>query len=177
MDQLREIKKSRLLESESFTYMISSQEKLNNSNISWEFDFGGFSEGYDNYKVEVLNMAHNGFVLSSNVYYMMICDGLANNGYFFRKKLNRSECVLGIMPLTAVGDAYIQTSGASDTQFNVINCRIRKRIRIYFTKPDFSLLADTVDINVGTTETSPGVFTPNVTQWFLTLKMTPIVNY
>ncbi len=131
MNQLREIKKSKLLESESFTYMISSQEKINiNNNILWEFEFGGFSEGYDNYKVEVLNMGHNGNVLSSNVYFMMICDGLADNGYFFRRKLNRSECVLGMMPLTAIGDAYLQTSGSSYTQFNVINCRIKKRIRI-----------------------------------------------
>ena len=62
MNNLREIKKSRLLEDESFTYMISSDERTNSigadaGNLTnfYDIKFGGFSYPYDNYKVEVLN--------------------------------------------------------------------------------------------------------------------------
>ena len=173
---LREIKQATLLENESFTYMISSQEKTNIAyNISpivWEFDFGGFEQPYDDYKVEVINSAHNGNILTSNIYLMLICDGLCDNGNFFRKKLTNRECVLSVLPLNAVTDAYIQSEGSSGTTFKVKNCRLKKRIKCYFLKPDFTTLTHETDINIPT----PGPpVVANTTHWFLTMKMTPII--
>lgn len=168
MDSLRERKKGKLMEDEAFTYMISSQEKtninVNQSPTLWEFDFGNFESPYEDYKIEVINCAHNGFVLASNVFYMLVCEGLTgNNGNFFRKKLSNREVVLSVLPLNAISDSYIQTEGSTGTTFTVQGCRIKKTIRCYFLKPDFTPLIDATDINVGGTS-----------HWFVTFKVTPI---
>ena len=173
MNSLREIKQPRLLNDESFIYMFCSDEKKTvaeggtNSNIIWDFDFGGFEHPYDNYKVEVLNCTHNGNVAAGNAFLYMIADNLADSGYFFRKKLSNRQAVLSVLPVSAIGDAYTQTDGSTSTIFNVKNCRTKKRISIKFLKPDFTDLVDATDINVG------GV----TTRWFLALKLTPLVDY
>ena len=172
MDYLRENKKPVLLHDEAFTVMISSDEKLTvaeggtNSNIIWDFDFGGFTDSiYENYKVEVLSAGHNGFVRTPQTYIYMICDGLADTGNFFRKKLGASQCVLAVLPTINLGDNYIQATGSTGNVFIVKNARTKKRISIRFFRPDFVLTVDGTDINVA-----------GVTKWFLTLKLTPITN-
>ena len=72
MNSLREIKPSRLLADESFTYMISSDERTNTDALYNYYDikFGGFSEPYDNYKVDVISFAAvNGFPAAASNYY------------------------------------------------------------------------------------------------------------
>jgi hypothetical protein len=173
MNSLREIKASRLLNDESFTYMFCSDEKLTvlqggtNSNILWDYDFGGFEQPYNDYKVEVLNCVHNGFVLASNVYLYFIAEGLADSGNFIRKKLTNRQAVLSILPVSAIGDAYAQTDGSSGITFNIKNTRVKRRIRFFILKPDFDPVVDTTDIN-----TSSGI-----TRWVLVLKLTPMVDY
>ena len=173
MNSLREIKKSKLLHDESFTYMFCSDKKLTvlqggtNSNILWDYDCGGFEQPYDDYKVEVLNCVHNGFVLSSNVFLYFIADGLADSGNFLRKKLSNKQAVLSILPVSAIGDAYAQTDGSSGITFNIKSARVKKRIQFSLLKTDFTPVVDATDIN-----TSSGI-----TRWVLVLKMTPIVDY
>ena len=80
MNNLREIKKNRLLENESFTYMISSDERTNNLgddavNLAnfYDIKFGGFSEPYDNYKVEVISFAAvNGFPTAASIFFLLL---------------------------------------------------------------------------------------------------------
>lgn len=173
MDSLREIKQPRLLEDLAFTVMICSDEKKTvaeggpNSNIIWDFDFGGYDcAGYENYKVEVLSAGHNGFVKPALVYMYLIADGLTDNGSFARKKLSPSQNILAVLPTAALGDAYIQRYGSSGIVFNVKNARTRKRISIRFLRPDFVETVDGVDLNIA-----------GVTKWFLTLKLIPMVEY
>jgi hypothetical protein len=147
--------------------MISSDERTNtlSSTILSEIDFGGFEQGYESYKIEIISASHSGSVLNTNPYLYLVCNGLSDNGYFFRKKLNRSECVLGILPTTALVDSYLQSE--SGVSFKIINARLKRKITVYFLKPDFTPVVDTTDINVG----------GGITKWHITLKMTPIVDY
>ena len=168
MNNLREIKKSRLLEDESFTYMISSDEKTNTDGVYNYYDirFGGFSEPYDNYKVEVISFAAvNGFPAASQNYYFFTVENLTDNGYFCSNKvLPTNDAILCILPLNALQDAYIQSDGGN-VIFKVKNCRIAKNVRFKWLKADF---------------TAPGVTEINVsaeTKWVLTLRLTPIVDY
>ena len=170
MNNLREIKKSRLLEDESFTYMISSDERTNIDAVYNYYDirFGGFSEPYDNYKVEVISFAAvNGFpaAAASNYYYFTV-ENLADNGYFCSHKvLPTNDAILSILPLNALQDAYIQSDGGN-VSFKVKNCRIAKHVRFKWLKNDFTAPITTVEIN-NTAET----------RWVLTLRMTPIIDY
>lgn len=172
MDYLRENKKPVLLHDEAFTVMIASDEKLTvaeggtNSPVIYDFNFGGFTDSFhENYKCEVLSAGHNGFVKTTNTFLYMVCDGLTDNGYFFKKKLSASQCVLAILPTVNLGDNYIQANGSSGNVFIVKNARARKRISIEFLKPDFTDADNTIDINIAGT-----------TRWFLVLKLTPITD-
>ena len=168
MNNLREIKKSRLSEDESFTYMISSDEKTNTDAVCNYYDirFGGFSEPYDNYKVEVISFAAvNGFPAASQNYYFFTVENLTDNGYFCSNKvLPTNDAILCILPLNALQDAYIQSDGGN-VIFTVKNCRIAKTVRFKWLKNDFSIPGAT-EINV-----------TNETRWVLTLRLTPIVDY
>ena len=173
MNSLREIKQPRLLNDEAFTVIIASDEKKTvaeggtNSNIIWDFDFGGYDcAGYENYKVEVLSAGLNGYVKPGHGYMYMIADGLTDNGSFTRKKLSPSQNILAVIPTVATGDAYIQRYGSTGIVFNVKNSRTRKRISIKFLRPDFVETVDGIDLNIA-----------GATKWFLTLKLIPIVNY
>ena len=77
MDYLRENKKPVLLHDEAFTVMINSEDKLTvaeggvNSPIVWDYNFGGFHDSiHENYKVEVVNAGHNGFVKAPQVFFI-----------------------------------------------------------------------------------------------------------
>ena len=170
MNNLREIKKSRLLYDEAFTYVICSDDRTNNLidpvNLTNFYDvrFGGFSEQYNDYQVEVVSFgAASGFPNTIHNYYYFTCEGLANNGYFCSNRvLPTNDVIISILPLTALQDAYIQSDG--NIIFNVKNCRIAKNVRFKFLKSDFT--------TPGTTEINNGA----ETKWVLTLKLTPIVD-
>ena len=172
MNSLREIKKSKLLADESFTYVICSDDRTNNiinngAGLTYFYDvnFGGFSEPYENYRVDVISFgAVGGFPVPAQNYYFFTCEGLANNGYFCSNKvLPTNDVILSILPLNELQDAYIQSDG--NVVFNVKNCRIAKTVRFKFLKTDFTI-PGALDINAGVE-----------TKWVLTLKMTPIVDY
>ena len=167
MNNLREIKKSRLLHDEAFTYVICSDDRTNNLidvvNLTNFYDvkFGGFSEQYKDYRVDVISFgAVGGFPAAAQNHFFFTCEGLANNGYFCSNKvLPTNDVILSILPLNALQDAYVQSEG--NIIFNVINCRIAKTVRFKFLKADFS----PADVNNGAE-----------TKWVLTLRLTPIVN-
>jgi hypothetical protein len=165
-NQLRKIKKSRLVEKDAFTYMICSDDKINASNDFYDIDFGGFELPYDNYKCEVLNCAHTGRVSTVPFFLYLIAENLANNGYFFRSRLQNRAAVVAVLPVVQIADTYVQSDGSIGTTFNVINCRIKRRLKFSFVKPDFSNVVNGTDINVGGDK-----------RCFITLKMTPIVDY
>ena len=110
MNSLREIKKSKLLHDETFTYMICSDDRTNTDGVYNYYDvkFGGFSEPYNEYKVEVISFAAvNGFPAAAQNHYFFTCEGLTNNGYFFTNKvLPTNDVILSILPLNALQDAY-----------------------------------------------------------------------
>ena len=168
MNNLREIKPSRLLEDESFTYMISSDERTNTDAVYNYYDikFGGFSEPYDNYKVDVISFAAvNGFPAAASNYYFFTVENLTDNGYFFSNKiLSTNDAILCILPLNALQDSYIQSDGGN-VIFKVKNCRVAKHVRFKWLKYDFT--------PPGVTEINSG----GETKWVLTLRMTPIVDY
>ncbi len=165
-NQLREIKKSRLVEEDAFTYVLCSDDKINASNDFYDIDFGGFELPYDNYKCEVLSSGINGRVNAGLVYLYLVVENLANNGNFLRSKLKNREMVVAVIPCSAIGDSYTQSDGSVGTTFNVINCRVKRRVKFSFVRPDFGTLVDGADVNVA-----------GITRWFLSLKMTPIVDY
>jgi len=177
MNSFREIKPSRLLADESFTYMISSDERTNSigaeaGNLTnfYDIKFGGFSEPYDNYKVEVISFAAvNGFPTAASNYYFFTVENLTDNGYFCSNKvLPTNDVILSILPLNALQDAYIQSDGGN-VIFKVKNCRVAKHVRFKWLKNDFSIPTTLTDINV--------VANGGETRWILTLRMTPIVDY
>ena len=176
---MREIKPSRLLEDESFTYLISSDERTNslgaeavNLTNFYDIKFGGFSEQYDNYKVDVISFAAvNGFPTAASNYYFFTAENLTDNGYFCSNKvLPTNDVILSILPLNALQDAYVQSDGGN-VSFKVKNCRVAKHVRFKWLKNDFTIPTTTVDINV------PANLVPVETRWILTFKMTPIVDY
>jgi hypothetical protein len=73
--------------SKSFMYVISSDER-NNIDIdsTYDFSFGGFSEPFDDYFVEVISFATVGGITVANSYYLFVAENLASDGYFCTKK-------------------------------------------------------------------------------------------
>ena len=171
MNNLREIKKSRLLHDESFTYMICSDERTNGQGIDitflthfYDINFGGFSEPYEDYKVDVLHFSCSGGIPLGSTYYLFVAENLVSDGYFCAKKLTNKDIVLSILPLNAVQDAYVQSDGGP-VSFKIKNSRNIKKVRFKFLKQDFTIPGAT-EINAQAE-----------TKWVLTLKMTPIVDY
>ena len=170
MNNLREIKKSRLLHDESFTYMISSDERTNGQGIDitfltyfYDINFGGFSEQFEEYKVDVLSFSCVGGIPVGASYYLFLVENLVSDSYFCTRKLTNKEIVLSVLPLNAVQDAYVQSDGGA-ISFKIKNARNIKKVRFKFLKQDFTIPGAT-EIN-STAET----------KWILTLKLTPIVN-
>ena len=169
MNNLREIKKIRLLHDESFTYMISSDERNNPKDPFYltnfyDLKFGGFSEPYEEYKVDVLSFACAGGIPVATSYFIFVVENLESDGYFCAKKLKNREIVLSKVPLNAVSDAFIQSDGGA-ISFKIKNSRNVKNVRFSFLTSSFTI--PEVDAINNTTET----------KWILTLKMTPIVDY
>ena len=151
--------------SNKFMYVISSDDRTNTDAVYkyYDFNFGGFSEPYDNYLVEVISLAVSSGLPANQVYYMFVVENLASNGYYCPNKLSNREAILAIVPLTAAADVLIQNDGGG-TQFVAKNCRVPKQIRFKFLKQDFTI---------------PGIGEINnaaETKWILTLKLTPIIN-
>ena len=150
----------------SFMYVISSDERTNvaaNQNV-YDIDFGGFSEPFDDYSVEVISFASVGGITVANNYLLFVAENLASDGYFCSKKLSNREAIMAILPLSAVQDSYIQSDGGAG-KFMVKNCRVPKQIRFKWFKSDFTQTISGTDINSG-----------GETKWILTLKLTPRIN-
>ncbi len=96
----------------------------------------------------------------------IVADNLANNGNCLRSKLKNREMVVAVLPVVQIADTYVQSDGSIGTTFNVINCRVKRRVKFSFVRSDFGTIVNGQDYNVG-----------GDTRWFLTLKMTPIVDY
>ena len=151
--------------SKSFTYVISSDERTNSDVVaaSYDFNFGGFSEPYDDYSVEVISFACVGGITVANSYLLFVGENLASNGYFCVRKLSNREAILAILPLSAVQDSYIQSDGGAG-KFTVKNCRVPKQVRFKWLKSDFTPAISLTDVNNG-----------GETRWILTLRLTPII--
>lgn len=168
MNNLREIKKSRLLHDESFTYMISSNERTNNDpNVAltnfYDFNFGGFNEPYEEYQVQVLSFSCTGGIPVATGYYIFVVENLDTDGYFCKKMLTNRQVILTKLPLNAISDAFIQSDNGS-TGFKIKNARNVRNVKFSFLTSSFVVPA------VGT------INYQSETQWILSLKMTPIVN-
>jgi hypothetical protein len=168
MNNLREIKKSRLLHDESFTYMISSNERTNNDpNVAltnfYDFNFGGFNEPYEEYQVQVLSFSCTGGIPVATGYYIFVVENLDTDGYFCKKMLTNRQVILTKLPLNAISDAFIQSDKGS-TGFKIKNARNVRNVKFSFLTSSFGVPA------VGT------INHQGETQWILSLKMTPIVN-
>ena len=147
----------------SFMYVISSDERTNtgaNQNV-YDIDFGGFSEPFDDYYVEVISFATVGGITVANNYLLFVAENLASDGYFCSKKLSNREAIMAILPLSAIQDSYIQSDGGAG-KFTVKNCRVPKQVRFKWLKSDFTQTISGTDINSG-----------GETKWILTLKLTP----
>ena len=149
--------------SKSFIYVISSDERTNSDVVanSYDFNFGGFSEPYDDYYCEVISFAAVGAITVQSNYFLFVAENLASDGYFCPRKLSNRECIIGILPLNAVQDSYIQSDGGSG-KFMVKNCRVPKQVRFKWLKSDFTQTISGTDVNNG-----------GETKWILTLRLTP----
>ena len=150
----------------SFTYIISSDDRTNTgANPSfYDINFGGFTEHYENYVVDVVFLGTStGLPLTSNYYYF-VAENLCNDRYLSTTKLSNKQAILSILPLNAVQDAYIQSDGGN-ISFKLINARVRKRVRFRFVKQDFTDVVSGTDVNVGAGAE---------TKWVLALRLTPI---
>ena len=79
--------------SKSFTYVISSDERTNSDVVasSYDFNFGGFSEPYDDYYVEILSFACVGGITVANSYLLFI----AGFGWLFCcKTIIKQRCYI-----------------------------------------------------------------------------------
>ena len=79
------------------------------------------------------------------------------------RKVSNRDCLISIVPLSAVIDASCQADGSVGISFKVNNCQMRRPVRFKLLKPDFTAPISGTDINQG-----------GETRWILVLKMTPI---
>ena len=113
--------------SKSFMYAISSDERTNSDEIAsfYNFNFGGFSEPYDDYYCEVISFACVGGITVQSNFYLFVAENLVSDGYFCNRKLSNREAILAILPLNAVQDSYIQSDGGAG-KFTVKNGNAKK---------------------------------------------------
>ena len=89
--------------SKSFMYVISSDERTNTDIASsYDFNFGGFSEPFDDYYCEVVSFATIGGITVANDYLLFVAENLASDGYFCTRKLSNRDAIMAILPLSAV---------------------------------------------------------------------------
>lgn len=152
----------------SFTYVISSDERTNTeaNQIFYDIDFGGFSGKNQDYNCEVLSFSINGRTTATPAdtgFFMFMCENLNDDGFFMVKKISNRDCLISIVPLSAVIDASCQADGSTGICFKVNNCQMRRPVRFKFLKPDFTAPVSGNEINVG-----------GETKWILVLKLIPI---
>ena len=165
----------------SFTYIISNTDRTNalpaaGLGIIYDIDFGGFSEQYDDYMCEVVSFALTAGIATANTYWLFCAEHLCENGYFCKNALKKRECILSVLPLNAVQDAYIQSDGGN-IRFRVNNCRVQKRVNFFFLRPDFTEVLCGTEINIPIPAVVGPPAVPEIpveTKWLLTLKMSPI---
>ena len=160
--------------SKSFTYVISSNERTNTAvqQTAYNIDFGGFGGDYRDYHCEVLNLYISGQITATPTqtgYFLFTCENLNDNGIFINNKLTGRECLISVVPLTATIDAISQGDGSTGVIFRVNNCQMKRPVIFKFYRPDYSLVQNTIDINVGANQAE--------TRWVLVLKMTPYINF
>ena len=132
-----------MISKNSFTYVISSDERTNTAAnpIYYDIDFGGFSGKNQDYYCEVLSFSINGRVHAQPAlvgYLMLMCENLNADGFFMVKKISSQDRLISIMPLAAVFDAMHRHTGESGISFKVNNCQMRRQIRFKWLKPDFT---------------------------------------
>ena len=158
------------MDSNSFTYVISSDERKNTdaNQIYYDIDFGGFPGIAKTYNCEVLSFTINGRIHTTPAtigYLMFMCENLHDDGFFMVKKISNRDCLISIMPLAAIFDAMHRHTGQSGISFKIKDCQMRRPIRFKWLKPDFTEVISGTDINVGFE-----------TKWALVLKITPIIE-
>jgi hypothetical protein len=86
-----------LLHDESFTYMLHSLERknqtpfVNGEPMYYDFDFGGFTEHYDDYICEVISFAFSENILGFTRTSVLVCENLADNGYFLKDIFSKKK--------------------------------------------------------------------------------------
>ena len=151
----------------SFIYTICSEERLDletDEPIEYDLFFGGFSSQYENFRVEIIGMNFTiGFNDVIDRYLIVALDNLSSNGVFSRELAGSSSVLFPITVSSADSAEYI-TNG--NVFFNVDNCRMEKQFKMRILLP--SLVPVEAGINYHTAA--------NPTEWFLTMKITPIIE-
>ena len=148
----------------SFIYTISSLERLNTENVPIEYDlnFGGFGSQYEDFKVEILGLEfYNGFDYTHNSFFIIALDDLASNGVFCQSLGGNSV----LFPINVSDDQSATYNTNKNIFFNVNNCRLARRIKMRMLSSNFN----PVEVGVNIDDTS-------AIEWFLTMKVTPIIN-
>ena len=159
-----------LLHDESFTYMLHSLDRknktpfVNGEPIYYDFDFGGFTEHYDDYICEVISFAFSENILGFTRTSVLVCENLAVNGYFLKNIFSKKNCIITIIGHNVLADGRIQTKLSGGISFRVNNCRVKKEVKFFWLNTDLSLAPSGTNLNLNNGET----------KWFLTFKMTPI---
>ncbi len=159
--------------SNSFTYIISSNDRINDTaelTNTYDIDFGGFHENYESYHIEVLNvMLTENTAQAASITLLLVANDLADNGYFCTASLNSSRnpaltkpTIIAIIPLTANVDMY--NSGSGGISFIVKNCRFKRKIRFKLINRDYTDCISGTHINM----------LDNETRWYLTMRVTGI---
>ena len=152
----------------SFTYVISSDERTNTAanQIFYDIDFGGFSGKNHDYNCEVLSFSINGRTSAAPAdigYFLFMCENLNNDGFFMVRKVSNRDCLISIVPLSAVIDAACQADGSVGIFYKFNQCQMRKPVRFKFLKPDFTAPISGTDVNAVAE-----------TRWILVLCLTAI---
>ena len=149
------------MEKDSFMYTISSEEAFsyNLDSSEWIFELGGFSSSpFNHFKIEVVNCIFDNGLNPENGYIMLIARDLAENGYFCRSLLPANEAI--VCTVGCNDDVYLSNGG---TAFNAKNLRMKRQILFKVLLSTFETPVHEVNINVD-----------GITNWLLTLKVTPI---
>jgi hypothetical protein len=146
------------MEKESFIYTIASTEKKNNDDLEYVIDVGGFGSSFNHFNIEVLNLVLDGGVDPDDGYLILVCKDLGSSGYFCTSKLPSNESMLCVV---GTNDDILMGNGG--ITFHANNLRMKREVRFKFLMPSLEDVVDDVNINV-----------VNITDWLLTLKVTPI---
>ena len=112
----------------SFTYVISSEERTNTAGnqITYDIDFGGFSGKNQDYNCEVLSFSINGRTTTMPAeigFCLFMAENLNDDGFFMVRKISNRDCLISIVPLSAVIDASCQADGSTGIFFKINNCQ------------------------------------------------------